>query len=217
MIGVDLAKSVFHLHATSMAGEPKFRRKLSRQSFSRFMAEQPPALVVMEACGSAHYWAREMIRLGHKVKLIAPQYVKPFVNLAAPPAARQPSSALIGRPTLQNIVGHILIRAMPPLNRSSCRLQVRPNGCPRVVCWVDLGQTTGPNICQSYICIGFGGDAARNRNGLYLIIGVLAVAAMVFGYQLYQQRQKTTSIEINVGKSGIAIEKRSPAFPGVRP
>ena len=56
-------------------------RKLSRQGFSRFMAEQAPAVaIVMQACGSAHYWAREMNRLGHEVKLIAPQYVKPFVK-----------------------------------------------------------------------------------------------------------------------------------------
>jgi transposase len=61
MIGVDLAKTVFQLHAASMTGQPKFRKKLSRQSFPKFMAEQPPAVVVMEACGSAHYWAREMI------------------------------------------------------------------------------------------------------------------------------------------------------------
>ena len=80
MIGVDLAKSAFQLHATSMTGQLLFRKKLSRQNFSRFMAEQPPAVVVMEACGGAHYWAREMIRLGHEVKLIAPQYVKPFVK-----------------------------------------------------------------------------------------------------------------------------------------
>jgi transposase len=80
MIGVDLAKNVFQLHAASMAGQPMFRKKLSRQSFPKFMAEQLPAVVVMEACGSAHYWAREMIRLGHEVKLIAPHYVKPFVK-----------------------------------------------------------------------------------------------------------------------------------------
>lgn len=80
MIGVDLAKNFFQLHAASMTGQPKYRKKLSRQSFSKFMAEQPPAVVVMEACGSAHYWAREMFRLGHEVKLIAPQYVKPFVK-----------------------------------------------------------------------------------------------------------------------------------------
>ena len=80
MIGVDLAKNVFQLHAASMTGQPQFRKKLSRQNFPKFMAEQLPAVVVMEACGSAHYWAREMIQLGHEVKLIAPQYVKPFVK-----------------------------------------------------------------------------------------------------------------------------------------
>src|SRR3546814_13051827 len=63
-----------------MTGEPKFRKKLSRRSFPKFMAEQPPAMDVMEACGSAHYWAREMTKLGHEVKLIAPRYVKHFVT-----------------------------------------------------------------------------------------------------------------------------------------
>ena len=81
MIGVDLAKNVFQLHGASMTGQMQFRKKLSRQGFFKFMAEQPPAVVVMEACGSAHYWAREMTRLGHEVKLIAPHYVKPFVKL----------------------------------------------------------------------------------------------------------------------------------------
>ncbi|WIW91062.1 IS110 family transposase (plasmid) [Sphingobium sp. V4] len=80
MIGVDLAKSVFQLHGASMTGQPKFRKKLSRQGFAEFMAKQPPTIVVMEACGSAHYWAREMSRRGHEVKLIAPRYVKPFVK-----------------------------------------------------------------------------------------------------------------------------------------
>jgi len=63
-----------------MTGHVRFRKKLSRLQFPRFMAEQPPAIVVMEACGSAHYWAREMKKLGHEVKLIAPQYVRPFVK-----------------------------------------------------------------------------------------------------------------------------------------
>jgi transposase len=80
MIGVDLAKNVFQLHGASMTGQVRFRKKLSRQKFSKFMAEHPPALVVMEACGSAHYWAREMVRLGYEVKLIAAQYVRPFVK-----------------------------------------------------------------------------------------------------------------------------------------
>src|SRR3546814_1384726 len=80
MIGVDLAKNVFQVHGASMTGELKFRKKLSRLSFGKFLAEQSPAVVVMEACGSAHYWAREMIRLGHEVQLITPHYVKPCVT-----------------------------------------------------------------------------------------------------------------------------------------
>ncbi|MCW3784112.1 IS110 family transposase [Defluviimonas salinarum] len=80
MIGVDLAKNVFQLHGASMAGELRFRKKLSRAQFRKFMADHLPAIVVMEASGSAHYWAREMIGLGHEVKMIAPQYVRPFVK-----------------------------------------------------------------------------------------------------------------------------------------
>lgn len=80
MIGVDLAKNVFQVHGALMTGHVQFRKKLSRPQFHKFMAEHPAAVVVMEACSSAHYWARELTRLGHEVKLIAPQYVKPFVK-----------------------------------------------------------------------------------------------------------------------------------------
>lgn len=80
MIGVDLAKNGFQAHGASMTGHLKYSKKLTRLQFRAFMAGQPPAVVVLEACGSAHYWAREMIRLGHEAKLIAPQYVKPFVK-----------------------------------------------------------------------------------------------------------------------------------------
>lgn len=80
IIGVDLAKNVFQLHGASDSGEVKFRKKLTREQFRRFMADHPPAIVAMEPCGSAHYRAREMEKLGHTVKLIAPRYVKPFVK-----------------------------------------------------------------------------------------------------------------------------------------
>lgn len=80
MIGVDLAKNVFQLHGASMAGHLKFRKKVTRDRFRHFMSNHAPAVVVMEACGSASYWARELIGLGHEVRLIAPQYVRPFVK-----------------------------------------------------------------------------------------------------------------------------------------
>ncbi len=80
IIGVDLAKNVFQLHGAAADGTAVFRKKLSRQQFYKFMAAQPACIVAMEACGGAHYWAREMARLGHEPKLIAPRYVSPFVK-----------------------------------------------------------------------------------------------------------------------------------------
>lgn len=80
MIAVDLAKNVIQAHGASTTGHRLFSRKLTRPFFRIFMTDHEPTLVVMEACGSAHYWAREMIELGHEVKLIAPQCVRPFVK-----------------------------------------------------------------------------------------------------------------------------------------
>lgn len=80
MIGVDLAKHVFQLHGAAPDGSVKFRKKLTRLKFRQFMAAQPKCVIVMEACGSAHFWAREMKALGHDVKLISPRYVKPFIK-----------------------------------------------------------------------------------------------------------------------------------------
>ena len=80
IIGVDLAKNVFQLHSAATDGTVLFRKKLSRPQFQRFIFEHPRCLVAMEACGGAHYWAREMERAGHEVRLIAPRYVKPFIK-----------------------------------------------------------------------------------------------------------------------------------------
>ncbi|MFC3632244.1 IS110 family transposase [Paracoccus angustae] len=80
MIGVDLAKNVFQIHGALRTGEVQFRKKLTRAQFLAFMGQQGPCLVIFEACGSASYWAREMAAIGHQVKLIAPQYVRPFVK-----------------------------------------------------------------------------------------------------------------------------------------
>lgn len=80
IIGVDLAKNVFQLHGAASDGTVVFRKKLSRPQFHRFVAEHPRCIIAMEACGGAHHWAREFVRLGHEVRLIAPRYVKPFIK-----------------------------------------------------------------------------------------------------------------------------------------
>ena len=79
-IGLDLAKNVFQAHGADAAGAPLFRKKLRRDQVLAFLAAQPPCVVAMEACPGAHHWGREIGKLGHTVKLIAPAYVKPFVK-----------------------------------------------------------------------------------------------------------------------------------------
>src|SRR3712207_5542316 len=79
-VGLDLAKHIFQLHGADSAGAVVFRKKLRRGQLLAFLATLPPCTVAMEACGSAHYWGREIVKLGHTVKLIAPAYVKPFVK-----------------------------------------------------------------------------------------------------------------------------------------
>ena len=79
-IGVDLAKSVFHLHGVDAEGRPVLRRQLRRSQMLEFFQRQPPCLIGMEACASAHYWARELTRLGHDARLMPPSYVKGYVK-----------------------------------------------------------------------------------------------------------------------------------------
>ena len=86
-IGLDLAKQVFQVHAAAADGSPIFNRKLRRAEVLRFFEKTPGCLVGLEACGSAHYWAREIRALGHDVRLIPPVYVKPFVKRGKTDAA----------------------------------------------------------------------------------------------------------------------------------
>lgn len=79
-IGLDIAKSIFHMFAVNKNGRFVKKKQLRRKQVLSFMATLEPCLIVMEACGSANYWSRKFIELGHQVKLIAPQYVKPFVK-----------------------------------------------------------------------------------------------------------------------------------------
>jgi transposase len=80
IIGLDLAKQVFQVHAADDKGCCILRKQLRRCELLRFFAGLEPCMVAMEACGSAHYWAREIAKLGHEVRLLPPAYVKPYVK-----------------------------------------------------------------------------------------------------------------------------------------
>ena len=81
IIGIDLAKNVFQLYGADVDGKQCFSRQLRRSKLLGFLARQPRCMVAMEACGGAHYWAREVAALGHEVKMMHPRYVKPFVQV----------------------------------------------------------------------------------------------------------------------------------------
>jgi transposase len=79
-VGIDLAKMVFQVHGVDARGKVSLRKQLKRQQMMTFFAQLPQCLIGMEACGGSHYWARRLTELGHTVKLISPQFVKPYVK-----------------------------------------------------------------------------------------------------------------------------------------
>ena len=101
-ISLDLAKQVFQVHAAAADGSPIFNRKLRRAEVLRFFEKTPACLVGLEACGGAHYWAREITALGHDVRLIPPVYVKPFVKRGKTDAAdAEAISEAVSRKTMR--------------------------------------------------------------------------------------------------------------------
>ncbi len=101
-IGVDLAKNIFQVHGIDAAGEVALRRSLRRAQVIPFFTKLSPCLVGMEACGTSHYWARELSVLGHEVKLMPPAYVKPYVKRGKTDAAdAEAISEAVLRPSMR--------------------------------------------------------------------------------------------------------------------
>jgi transposase len=102
VIGLDIAKNVFQLHGIDAAGQPVLRRKLRRADMLRLFSRLEPALVGLEACAGAHYWAREIAALGHEVRLMPPQFVKPYVKSQKNDAAdAEAICEAVQRPTMR--------------------------------------------------------------------------------------------------------------------
>ena len=101
-IGLDLAKHIFQVHGVDGAGRVVVRKAVRRNKLLAFFADLPPCLVGMEACGSAHHWARELIALGHEVKLMPPRYVKAYLKRGKNDAAdAEAICEAVTRPTMR--------------------------------------------------------------------------------------------------------------------
>ena len=101
-IGLDLAKNIFQVHGNDAEGKVLVRRRLRRNEVLEFFASAKPCLVGMEACASAHHWAREIAKLGHEVRLMPPAYVKPYVKRGKTDAADAEAIAeAVTRPTMR--------------------------------------------------------------------------------------------------------------------
>ena len=101
-IGMDTSKHVFQLHGVNAAEEPILRKKLRRQEMITFFTKLPPTVIGIEACGGSHHWARLLQGLGHTVKMLPPQFVKPYLKRGKNDAAdAEALCEAMSRPTMR--------------------------------------------------------------------------------------------------------------------
>ena len=101
-VGLDLAKRIFQVHGVDAAGKVVIRRRLQRSEIAAFFADLPACLVGIEACATAHHWARLIGASGHQVRLIPPSYVKPYVRRSKTDAAdAEAICEAVGRPSMR--------------------------------------------------------------------------------------------------------------------
>lgn len=160
-IGLDLAKSVFQVHGVDADGEAVLRQRLTRGRMLKFFAKLPRCLVGIEACASSHYWARELVALGHDVKLMPAQYVKPYVKRSKNDAAdaeaiceavTRPNMRFVGIKSAEQQSAMMLHRVRLILSRQRTQLS---------------------NALRAHLA-EFGIVAPIGRNGIDRLLGVVA-------------------------------------------
>jgi transposase len=161
VVGLDLAKSVFQVHGVNAQGEAVLRRRLTRGQLLKLFEKLPPCLVGMEACASAHHWARELVALGHEVKLMPAQYVKPYVKRCKNDAAdAEAICEAVTRPTMR------FVGVKSPDQQATMMLH-------RVRKILTRQRTQISNALRAHMA-EFGITAAIGRGGLDRLIAVIA-------------------------------------------
>lgn len=136
VLGIDLAKNVFQIHGTDAKGKCVLRKRVTRSKLMEFMANLPPVIIGIEACGGAHYWARYFRQYGHEVRMMSPQFVKPYVKSnksdrndseAIAEACTRPNMRFVAIKTVtqQDILAIHRMRELSIKNRTALSNQIR--------------------------------------------------------------------------------------------
>jgi len=215
-IGLDIAKQVFQAHGADASGRVLFRKKLRRDKLLGFFAAQPACVVAMEACGGAHYWAREIARLGHEVKLIAPAYVKPFVkrqkNDAADAeaiceAAQRPTMRFVAVKSEEQQASAMVFRARDLLVRQRTQLINALRGHMMEYGWI---APKGPSHMAKLAELI--GDPDVLPEAARAVIRMLLASLEALDRQIAELDK-----EISRRASGDAVARRLMTIPGVGP
>ena len=133
-VGLDIAKSVFQVHGVDADGQVVVRRQLKRRYVLAFFQKLPPCLIGIEACASAHHWSRELQSLGHKVRLMPPAYVKPYVKRQKNDATdAEAICEAVSRPNMRFVATKAVANAGPTPGIASSRLLASLERCQAVI------------------------------------------------------------------------------------
>lgn len=217
IIGLDLAKNVFHAHGADASGAGLFSKQLRRNKVLEFFARQLPCTIAMEACGGAHYWAREIRKQGHTVRLIPPKYVKPFVkrqkNDAADAqaiceAAQRPTMRFVAVKSEDQQANAAVFRARDLLVRQRTQLINALRGQLAEYGWI---VAQGPSHVASLI--GVVKDPASDLPQAAREVFVVLAEAV----QSLDERIKKLDAEIGRRAKGDGVVCRLMTIPGIGP
>jgi transposase len=216
VVGVDLAKSVFQVHGIDAQGVVVLRRKLNRSKLLSFFAMLPRCLIGMETCASANYWARELMALGHEVRLMPPQYVKPYVKRSKNDASdAEAICEAVTRPTMR------FVGVKSPEQQSVLVLH-------RTRSILTRQRTQTGNAIRAHLA---GIVAPVGRQGLDRLVAVIAdesdarvpasaracVAMLVDQYRLVLTHLRETDRAIRTHARASELGRRLQEIPGVGP
>ena len=217
-IGLDIAKSVFQVHGVDAAGKVIIRRQLKRRYVLAFFQKLPPCLVGIEACASSHHWSRELMALGHKVRLMPPAYVKPYVK-------RQKNDAADAEAICEAVTrANMQFVATKTSEQQSCLMLHRTRHL------FIRQQTAVINVIRAHLA-EFGVVAPVGRNGVEELLDVVAdpsdkrlpyvARACLTALGVYLRRLKEQILEfdcmIMAWHRSNEASKRLDAIPGVDP